>query len=121
MVCMIIKLVDTPFALHLKLNKGMSPKDEEGREYIAKVPYTNVVGSLMYVVVCTRPDLSQVVGVVSKYIHDAGREHWQAVEKILRYIQNAVDVGLVFEQDVDIGQHIVRYCDSDYTRDLDKH
>ena len=42
---------------------------------MAKVPYTNAVGSLMYAMVSTRPDLSQAVGAVSKYMHDAGREH----------------------------------------------
>ena len=53
-------------------------------------------------------------------MHDAGREHWQVVKRILRCILNTVDVGLVFEQDVDAGQHIVGYCDSDFAGDLDK-
>ena len=63
----------------------------------------------------------KAVGVVSKYMHDASKEYWQAVKRILWYIQNTVDVGLVFEQDIDVGQYIVGYCDSDYTGDLDKH
>ena len=42
------------------------------------------------------------------------------MKKILQYIQNTVDVGLVFEQDVGVGQHILGYYDSDYARDLDK-
>ena len=45
-------------------------------------------------------------------MHDAGRQHWQALKMILRYIQNTIDVSLVFEQDVDVGQHMVGYCDS---------
>ena len=114
------KSIDTPLAPHLKLNKSMSPKDEKEREYMAKVPYTNAVGNLMYAMVCIGPDLSQAIGVMSKYMHYAGREHWQAIKRILRYIQNTVDVGLVFEQDVDVGQHIVGYCDSDYVWDLNK-
>ena len=44
-------------------------------------------------------------------MHNAGKEHWQAVKRILRYIHNTVDIGLVFEQDVDVGQHIVGYCE----------
>ncbi|XP_071901062.1 secreted RxLR effector protein 161-like [Coffea arabica] len=66
---------------------------------------------------CTRSDISQAVGVVSRYMHDPGKEHWQAVKWILRYILNTVDVGLVFERDETIGQGAVRYCDSDYTND----
>jgi len=43
---------------------------------MAKVPYANAVGSLMYAMVCTGPDISQVV---SRYMHDPGKGYWQAV------------------------------------------
>ncbi|GMI78960.1 cysteine-rich RLK (RECEPTOR-like protein kinase) 8 [Hibiscus trionum] len=49
-------------------NSQLSPKTDEEREYMAKVPYANAVGSLMYAMVCTRPDISQAVGVVSRYM-----------------------------------------------------
>ena len=87
---------------------------------MAKVPYANAVGSLMYAMVCTRPDISQAVGVVSRYMHDPGRGHWQAVKWILRYIHNTVDVGLVFEQENPLSQSLIGYCDSDYAGDSDK-
>ncbi|XP_070015929.1 secreted RxLR effector protein 161-like [Nicotiana sylvestris] len=96
----------------------MSPIDEAEQEYMSRVPYANIVGSLMYVMVCTRPDISQVVGVISRYMHNPGKEHWQAVKWILRYIHNIVDVGLVFEQEDN--QSVVGYCDSDFAGDLDK-
>ncbi|KAE8665322.1 Detected protein of unknown function [Hibiscus syriacus] len=90
------------------------------RVYMAKVPYANAVGSLMYAMVCTRLDISQAVGVVSRYMHDPGEGHWQDVKWILRYLQQTVDVGLVFEQDEALGQCTVGYVDSDYAGDLDK-
>ncbi|XP_070001847.1 secreted RxLR effector protein 161-like [Nicotiana sylvestris] len=96
----------------------MSPKDEVEREYMSKVPYANVVGSLMYAMVCTRPDISQAVGVISRYMHNPGKGHWQAMKWILRYIHNTVDVGLVFEQEDN--QSVIGYCDSDFAGDLDK-
>ncbi|KAE8684117.1 hypothetical protein F3Y22_tig00111151pilonHSYRG00072 [Hibiscus syriacus] len=102
------------------LGASMSPKDDAEREYMSKVPYASAVGSLMYAMVCTRPDISQAIGVVSRYMHDPGKEHWQAVKWILRYILNTVDVGLVFQQDKQDGQCVVGYCDSDYAGDLDK-
>lgn len=114
------KPVSTPLAPHLKLSSRLSPTTDEEREYMAKVPYANAVGSLMYAMVCTRPDISQAVSVVSRYMHDPGKGHWQAVKWILRYLQNTVDVGLTFEQDKSHGQCIVGYCDSDYAGDLDK-
>ena len=111
------KPVSTPLAPHFKISASMSPKDEAEREYMTRVPYANIVGSLMYAMVCTRPDIAHAVGIVSRYMHDPGKEHWQAVKWILRYILNTVDVGLTFQQD---DQLIVGYCDSDYASDLDK-
>ncbi|KAE8673094.1 hypothetical protein F3Y22_tig00111812pilonHSYRG00176 [Hibiscus syriacus] len=114
------KHVTIPLASHLKLSSQLSPKTNEERVYMAKVPYANAVGSLMYAMVCTRPDISQAVGVVSSYMHDPGERHWQVVKWILRYLQQTVDVGLVFEQDEALGQCMVGYADSDYAGDLDK-
>ncbi|KAG8479822.1 hypothetical protein CXB51_029312 [Gossypium anomalum] len=114
------KHVSTPLASHLKLNAQLSPKTEGEREYMAKVPYANAVGSLMYAIACTRPDTSQAVGVVSRYMHDPGKGHWQAVKWILRYLRKTEDAGLVFEQDEALGQFVVGYVDSDFAGDLDK-
>ena len=61
----------------------MSPTTVEEREYMTHVPYASAVGSLMYAIVCTRPDLSQTVSMISRYIHDPGRGHWKAVKWIL--------------------------------------
>ena len=85
---------------------------------MSKVPYANAIGSLMYAMVCTRPDISHDVGVVSRYMHNPGKDHWQAVKWILQYIHNTVDVGLVFEKKY--SQYLVGYCDSYYAGDLDK-
>ena len=74
----------------------------------------------MYAMVCTRLDISHAVGTVSRYMHNPGKEHWQAVKWILRYIQKTLDVGLIFKKDDMVGQHVVGYCDSDYAGDLDK-
>ena len=61
---------------------------DEEREYMSKVPYSNVVGSLMYAMVCTRPDISHVVRVVNKYMHDPGKGHWQVVNWILHIFEH---------------------------------
>ena len=114
------KHVSTPLAPHFKLSASQCPKTEEEQEYMSKAPYSNAVGSLMYAMVCTRPDISHAVGTVSRYMHNPGKEHWQAVKWILRYIQKTLDVGLIFKKDDMVGQHVVGYCDSDYAGDLDK-
>ena len=70
--------------------------------------------------VCTRPDISYVVSIVSMYMHDPRKGHWQAMKWILLYLQNTVDVGLTFEKDRSFDKCIVGYCDFDYVGDLDK-
>ena len=113
------KPVSTPLASHFKLKSTMSPSTDDERKYMAKVPYASAVGSLMYCMVCTRPDISQALSVVCRYMHNPGKGHWQAVKWILRYILGTVDVGLVFEQDK-MNHCAVGYVDSDYAGDLDK-
>ena len=67
------KSVSTPLAFHFKLKAIMSHTSVVEREYMTHEPYTSTVGSLIYAMVCTRPDLSHVVSMVSRYMHDPGR------------------------------------------------
>ena len=73
----------TPLANHFQLSKEQSPKTAEERDHMALVPYALVVGSLMYAMVCTRPDIAHAVGVVSRYMANPGKEHWEAVKWLL--------------------------------------
>ena len=45
--------------------------------HMSEAPYALVVGSLMYAMVCIRPDISHVVGVVSRYMNNLGKENWK--------------------------------------------
>eukprot|EP00253_Pinus_taeda_P027936 PITA_27936 len=90
------KPVSTPFASHFKLSKEMCPKTQEDMDYMSKVPYASAVGSLMYAMVCTRPDIAHAVGVVSRYMTNPGKEHWMAVKWILRYLKGTTDQALCF-------------------------
>ena len=62
------KPVSTPLGSHFKLSKEQSPKTEEERDYMSKVPYALAIGNLMYDMVCTRPNIGHAVGVVSKFM-----------------------------------------------------
>jgi len=77
----------------------MTPTTVEEREYITHMPYASAVGSLMHAMVCTRSNLSQAVSMISRYMHDLGKGHWEAVKWVLRYIKGTIDVGVVFERD----------------------
>nr|GEZ52046.1 retrovirus-related Pol polyprotein from transposon TNT 1-94 [Tanacetum cinerariifolium] len=52
-----------------------------------KVSYANAVGSLLYLMVCTRPDIAYAVSVVSRYLANPGKSHWEAVKWILKYLR----------------------------------
>eukprot|EP00253_Pinus_taeda_P002267 PITA_02267 len=90
------KPVSTPFARHFKLSKEMCPKTQDDMDYMSKVPYALVVGSLMYAMVCTRPDIAHAVGVVSRYMNNLGKEHWMAMKWILRYLKVTTNQALCF-------------------------
>ena len=68
-----VKPVSTPLGSHFKLNKEQSLKTEEKRDHMSKVPYALAIGSLMYVMVCTRLDIAHVVGVVSRFMSRLGK------------------------------------------------
>ncbi|XP_037492286.1 uncharacterized protein LOC119369668 [Jatropha curcas] len=79
------KLVSTPLAGHFKLNLSQCPSSEKEKEEVKRIPYASTVGSLMYAMVCTRPDIAHAVGVVSRFLSNPGKEHWNAVKWILSY------------------------------------
>jgi len=68
------KPVGSTFASHFKLSKTQAPKTAEDHEFMANIPYASVIGSLMYAMVCTRPDIAQGVGVVSRFMSDPGKD-----------------------------------------------
>ena len=112
------KPVCTPLTPHFKLSSSSCPRSQEEHDYIARVPYASIVGSLMYAMVCTRLDISQAVSMISRYMHNPVKNQWLAVKWILRYLYETIDVELQFKKNC--GQQCVGYCDSDFTGDLDK-
>ncbi|XXG79495.1 hypothetical protein AAC387_Pa09g0546 [Persea americana] len=111
------KPVSTPLASHFKLSKELSPKTEQEKENMSKVPYASAVGSLMYAMVCTRPDIAHAVGVVSRFMSNPGKMHWEAVKWILRYLRGTTKAALHFGGS-EIKLH--GYVDSDLAGDLDR-
>jgi hypothetical protein len=81
------KSVSTPLANHFHLSTSPCPKTVEEAEDMSKVPHASAMGCLMYVMVCTKPDLAHTVSVVSKYMTNLGRQHWDAIKWIFRYLK----------------------------------
>lgn len=92
------KLVSTPPDGHMKLSKKMCPTTREEKESMARVPYSSVVGSLMYAMVCTRPNIAHVVGVVSGFLENPREEYWEIVKWILRHLRGSSNECLCLEE-----------------------
>ena len=81
------------------------------------IPYSLVVGNLMYDQVCTRPNIAFVVGVLGKYLSDPGQSHWKAAKKVLRYLQGTKDLMLTYRRTDTLG--VVGFSNSDYAGCVD--
>ncbi|KAL8094312.1 hypothetical protein AgCh_036005 [Apium graveolens] len=62
----------------------MSLKTPEERERMSKIPYASAIGSIMYAMLCTRPDVAYSISVTSRYQSNPGEDHWKAVKNILK-------------------------------------
>ena len=71
------------------------------------ISYASIVGTLMYAMVWTRPDIVHAVGVVSRYMDNPRKEHWQAVKWILRYLRGTSTHALCFQGN---SKYFARIC-----------
>ncbi|WVZ87241.1 hypothetical protein U9M48_033912 [Paspalum notatum var. saurae] len=112
------KPVSTPLAAHFRLSSDLCPQSDDDIEYMSRVPYSKgAVGSLMYAMVCSRPNLSHALSVVGRYMANPGKEHWRAVQRIFGYLRGTSSACLQFGKSRD---GLVGYVDSDHAGDLDK-
>lgn len=81
-------------------------------------PYREAVGSLMYLSVATRPDISYIVGVVSRFLEKPAQMHVNAVKRIFKYINSSIEKGILFKNNVKL--NLNGYSDADYGGDIDE-
>jgi hypothetical protein len=110
------KGVTTPINPNEKLSKEMCPKTEEEQKAVEKLPYQSLVGSLMYLAVSTRPDIAHAVSMLSQFNTNFGEQHWRAAKRVLRYLKNTENLGLMFKKS---GQELVGYADADWGSSVD--
>ncbi|CAA0829982.1 Unknown protein, partial [Striga hermonthica] len=85
-----------PMSHGVSLSKMMSPKTPEERERMSHIPYASAIGSIMYAMLCTRPDVAHALSVTSRYQSNPGEEHWKAVKMILKYLRRTKDIFMVY-------------------------
>ena len=102
--------VHAPMEARLKLSKDSSEKAVDA------TLYRSIIGSLRYLV-HTRPDITFVVGYLSRFMEAPASDHLAAVKHLLRYIAGTLTHGCVYRRGD--GESLVGYSDSDHAGDVD--
>jgi hypothetical protein len=86
----------------------------EGEEK-SQQPYAQLVGSLLYLAGCMRPDIAQAVGALSRHVAQPTAEHWAAAKDLLRYVKGTAAQGISYGEK----EGVVGYGDDDFVGCLD--
>lgn len=107
------KAMLTSFVQQFKLSTSQAPKSYEEKTYMAGVPYTSVVGSLMYGMVCNRPNLAYAISMVNRFMEE--------LAKLIGNFEVGVEVfkRLKFKRQSRNEDYVVGYVDSKYIVGLD--
>ena len=105
----------TPLSSGVKLTKADSPTTPSAIAEMKDYPYQSLIGTLMYAMLGTRPDIAFAVGALSKYSSNPGKVHWNEAVHVLRYLGGTKDLALVFDgsKGADLSSLILGYSDSD--------
>lgn len=104
----------TPLDQHFQISASSHPNE---CKHAVNVPYREAVGSLMYLVTGSRPDIAFAVGVVSRYLENPLEIHWNAIKRIFRYLKGTSNYGISYNSNVK--NNLVGYSDADYGGDID--
>ena len=115
----VCKASRTPDQVGTHLSKTMSPSVVDEAKTMEVVPYRNAVGSLMFAARGSRPDIATSTRAVSRFMDNPGRRHWQAVKKILWYLQGTASLGITFRASGNRKVTLSGYADSNWAGDID--
>jgi len=90
------KPVLTPMDPNVPLSKAQSPSKLDDIAKMRNVPYREAMGSLMYVSMGTRPDITFAVSTVAQFLENPGIVHWEAVKHIFCYLKGTRNISLVY-------------------------
>ena len=112
-----VKPARTPLDPGCILSKSMCSKTEEEKRQASKRPYRELVGSLMYLMVCTRPDIAYAVSQLSRYCSNHGEAHWKALLHVIRYVKGTKGLGISYKSGMNI--YPCLFSDASFASDPD--
>jgi hypothetical protein len=95
-------LTQDDFPTHLPMRKKhkpsekAAPQDEAGKLEMEGIPYREAIGSLIYLSICTRPDISYAVSSLAEFSQNPGMQHWEGVLNIIKYVKTTKHLGLKY-------------------------
>ncbi|KAG7479129.1 Retrovirus-related Pol poly from transposon TNT 1-94 [Solea senegalensis] len=92
--------------------------DSEG-EVIDSTGYREIVGSLIYIMTCTRPDLSWVVSKLSQHLAEPKQQHWAAAKHLLRYLKGTINQELHYQKS-EKNLQLEGFSDADWAADINE-
>ncbi|CAA7021416.1 unnamed protein product [Microthlaspi erraticum] len=101
----------------ISLSKKQCLSTHDERERMSRIPYASTIGSIMYAMLCTRPDIACALSMTSIYQSDPGESHWTAVKNILKYLRNTKDKFLVYRGSDELV--LSGYTDASFQTDKD--
>ncbi|KAJ9546459.1 hypothetical protein OSB04_019002 [Centaurea solstitialis] len=107
-----------PMQHGIVLSKTQCHVSSQDQDKMKSVPYASAIGSIMYAMLCTRPDVAYSVSVTSRYQQNLGEPHWVAVKNILKYLRRTKEMFLVFggaEDEISV----TGYSDASFQTDRD--
>ena len=112
------KGIGTPMDANQKLHRGSRLAAEQ--EVVERLPYQRLVGSIMYAMISTRPDLAYAVGVVAQHMQQPRKAHWKAAQRVLCYVQATKELKLAFQAGAGAeGGRLTGFVDADWAGDED--
>ncbi|GJW42392.1 retrotransposon protein, putative, ty1-copia subclass [Tanacetum coccineum] len=108
-----------PMQPNVDLRKSQGPSTPAEVKRMKGIPYASAVGSIMYAVRCTRPDVAFSQNLTSRYQQNPGESHWTAVKNILKYLRNTKDMFLVYGGDSTTELGVTCYTDASWETDRD--
>ncbi|RVW40555.1 Retrovirus-related Pol polyprotein from transposon TNT 1-94 [Vitis vinifera] len=104
------KPVSTPYNPNSQLKKN--------REHsVAQIEYAQIIGSLMYLMNCIRPDIAYAVGKLSQYTQSSNQDHWTVVRRVLKYLRDTINYGLYYSGFPSV---LEGFSDANWISDLDE-
>ena len=106
-----------PMTPGMALSKSQCATSDMEIANMSRIPYASAIGSIMYAMICTRPDVSYAISVTSRYQANPGECQWTAVKNILKYLKRTKDEFLVFGGVEELS--VKGYTDASFQTDSD--